>query len=743
MSIAVLVVLIAFAVYWYAVRPLPKTSGEITAPIRANATIKRDARGVPHIEAASWQDAIFLQGFVTAQDRLWQMDALRRLGEGELAEVFGQGALAQDERTRRMRLGEIADAGVTRLRPQDRTVFIEYARGVNYFIDRRRGDYSLEFSIPGREYAPKPWTIKDSLAIALVMYRTLTDDSKNDFDRGVLLSAGADPEKFQILFPAVQGQFVSPGSNAWAVSGTHTMDGKPILANDPHLEYGIPGTWHLVHLKAPGLNVSGAALPGVPSVITGHNEQIAWGVTNLAADVMDLYAEQMDDSTGRYAYQGTVQQAQLDRQFIGVKGAKPAEVDIWVTRHGPVIFHQNGRSYSMRWSATDGFGFPFFDLDRAQNWQQFRSALAVFWGPGQNFAYADKSGHIGYQATGAVPIRGNFESNVPLDGASGKFEWNGYIPFDQLPSFCDPAGGIVATANQDPFPSSFPYRVNGRYDDAYRVDQIRARLRAKPRLTVSDMLAIQKDVYAAYDHFLAEQVLAACQKKGSRDELVRDSIPLLRGWNGQMDKDEAAPMMVEALSDNLRQSMVRLSLQPGRENTEIAVLPRWGVVQNLLDTRPAGWVANNDWDTWLLNNFSAALQEGRKRQGSRVASWRWGRLLEWTFAHPVGKQLPLVSGYFDIGPIQMSGSGTTVKQTTPSLGPSERMVVDLGTLDESVQNLAVGESGYVASRHYKDQWSAYYVGKSFPMEFDNVHATDVLRVRAESFPPSSGDNHWQ
>lgn len=730
-SIAVLVVLIAVAVYWYAVRPLPRTSGEITAPIRANATIKRDAQGVPHIEAASWQDAIFLQGYVTAQDRLWQMDTLRRFGEGELAEVFGPAALAQDERTRRMRIGEIAATNAERLRPEERAVFVEYAKGVNYFIDTHRGNYSLEFSLPGREYAPKPWTLTDSMAIALVMFRTLSDQSGGDLDRGTLLSASADPKKFHVLFPAVEGQFASPGSNAWAVSGAHTADGKPMAANDPHLEYGIPGTWHLVHLKAPGLNVSGAALPGVPTVITGHDEQIAWGVTNLESDVMDLYAERMDEKTGRYVYQGAIQQAQLDRQFIGVMGKKAVEVDTWVTRHGPVIFHQNGHDYSVRWSATDGFGSPFLDVDRAQNWQQFRAALATFWGPGQNFVYADRAGNIGYQATGATPIRGNFDSNVPLDGPSGNFEWNGYVPFTQLPSFYNPANGMVTTANQNPFPADFPYRMNGHYDDAYRVNQIRARLRAKPRLTVTDMLAIQKDVYSAYDHFLARQTVAAYGKKGSKDEFVRDSIPVLRSWDGQMDKDKAAPMMMEFLSEGLRRSLVRLDLQPGRQNTPLNVLPQREVVQSLLASRPGGWVANNDWDAWLLSNFSAALQQGRQRQGSRITNWRWGRLLQWTLAHPVGKELPFVSGYFDIGPIPMSGSGTTVKQTTPTLGPSERMVVDLGDLDKSVQNLPTGESGFVASGHYKDEWAAYYVGKSFPMEFNNVQAKNVLRVRAE------------
>jgi penicillin G amidase len=342
--------------------------------------------------------------------------------------------------------------------------------------------------------------VTDSVLVGLAMFRDLTDSSKFEFAKGRLMAI-ADPAKVISLFPAIQGQFVDVGSNAWAVSGAHTADGKPMVANDPHLAYGIPGAWHLVHLKAPGLNVSGAALPGVPCVITGHNEQIAWGVTNLSADVLDLYAEQMDERTGRYLFRGKTEQAQLDRQTIRVRNGKPVEVDVWVTRHGPVVGSENGKTHSMRWSAMDGFGFPFCDIDRAQSWRQFRAAVSRYWGPGQNFVYADRAGNVGYQAGGRVPIRRGFEGDVPLDGASGRYEWDGYIPFAAMPSEYNPASGIIATANQNPFPPDFAYHVSGNFADTYRVQQIRALLCAKSSLTVRDMLRVQKDVYSPYDDF--------------------------------------------------------------------------------------------------------------------------------------------------------------------------------------------------------------------------------------------------
>ena len=265
------------------------------------------------------------------------MDGLRRFGAGELSEIAGAAALPADEQSRRMRMRALAEADVARLRPEDRAVFVQYARGVNYFIDTHRGAYSLEFSLPAHEYDPRQWSMTDSALIGLVMFRNLTDSSKFEFAKGKLFATG-DVPKLKVLFPSLEGQMESPGSNSWAVSGAHTQDGKPMLANDPHLAFGIPATWYLVHMKAPGLNVSGASLPGVPCVISGHNDQIAWGVTNLEEDFQDLYVEQFDARNGHFVYQGQLQQAQLDRQVIGVKGAKPVELDTWITRHGPLLF---------------------------------------------------------------------------------------------------------------------------------------------------------------------------------------------------------------------------------------------------------------------------------------------------------------------------------------------------------------------------------------------------------------------
>lgn len=735
-SVAVVAILFFGCVYWFAIRPLPKTSGEITAPISGAASVERDARGVPHIEAGSLSDAIFLQGYVTAQDRLWQMDILRRYAAGELSELQGPETLALDQAARLLRLRAIADQSVAQLSAEDRAILVRYAQGVNYFIDTHRGDYSLEFSIPLHSYEPRPWTLTDTLLVGLAMFVELTDSMKDDINRRVMLDKSGDPAKFHRLFSAIDGGAVNPGSNAWVVSGAHSGSGKPMVANDPHLRYQVPGTWYLIHLKAPGFNVTGATLPGIPCVISGHNETIAWGVTNLQADVLDVYSEQINTNTGRYLFQGQPAQAKLDQESIAVKGGKAVPMNMWVTRHGPV-FTENGKSYSIHWTGAEGFGFPFLKLNQAKNWSEFRKALEPYWGPAQNFVYGDRDGNIGYQAAGRVPIRRDFDGNVVLDGSSGKFEWDGYIPYEQMPNVYNPPSGVIATANQNPFPKDYAYHVDGNFADRYRVEQIRARLNAKAKLTVDDMLVVQKDVYSSYDLFLAKQALAAYGKASqpAKNGLVKPAIEVLRSWNGQMEAAQAAPAIVELFNKQLQIAFVKILLP--KETAVPEVTPRPQVIETLLRERPHGWVPNDDWDTWTLATFASALDKGRERLGSAVAGWRWGHLLYWKFEHPVIKQIPPVSWFFDFtyqrnaGPFEMSGSSTTVKQTTPILGPSERMVVDLGDLDRSVQNLVLGESGSVSSSHFEDQWPAYYYGKSFPMQFNHVDAKDTLRVKPQ------------
>ena len=740
-SIAVLALLVLAAAYWFAWRPLPKTSGTLDAPIGAPATIVRDARGVPHITARSWQDAVFLEGFVTAQDRMWQMDNLRRFAAGELAEVYGPKLLDQDRVSRRMLMRQIAESYLQRANAEERELMVQFARGVNFYIRSQRGNYSVEFSLP-HSYDPRPWTPTDSLLVTLSMFRDLTTSWKGDIARDHFMRTAKDRAKAEILFPPTEGDPVAPGSNAWAVSGTHTYDGKPMLANDPHLGPTIPSIFYLVHLKSPDMDVTGATIPGLPGVIIGHNRDIAWGLTNIGADYQDVYEEQIDVRTGRYTYDGKQEQAILNRQMIGVYGSRPVEIDTWITRHGPVFFSDGNRNYALRWTATDGYGYPILDMDRARNWDEFRTALKRFWGPPQNCIYADRNGHIAYHAMGGMPIRRGFRGELPLDGSSSKFEWQGYVPFDQLPSYFDPPVGVIASANQNPFPLDFPFQVDGRFAAPDRIRQIRARLGTKARFTVKDMLSIQTDLYSAYDHFLASQAIAAFERKRGGDALLKEGADVLRRWSGQMDKQAAAPVITQLMSSNLQRQLLGIARsggaagQPGARGVQQAARtnepiadpePNPEVVVRLLSARPTGWV--DDWDALLVRVLKSSLEEGRNRLGTPISAWKYGSLFRWEIRHPLAGEVPVLKNYFDIGPIPMSGSSTTVKQTTRTVGPAMRMVVDLGKLDGSVQNIAMGESGHVVSSHYKDQWNAYYTGTSFPMLYDHVEAQSTLELR--------------
>jgi penicillin amidase len=729
LSIAVLLVLVLAAVYWIAYRPLPQTSGQISAPVSARAAIARDALGVPHITAGEWEDAIFLQGYATAQDRLWQMDVIRRLAAGELSEVFGPSTLELDREARRLRMRRIAEDHAQALLPADRAIFAAYARGVNYFIETHRNALPLEFTL--LRYDPRPWSIVDSLLCGLQMYRSLTITWREQLRKMTML-AGGDPAKVSLLYPARAGTEFQPGSNAWVISGKHSASGKPILANDPHLDWSIPSPWYQVHLEAPGLNVSGVSLPGVPCVIVGHNQRIAWGVTNLGFDVQDLYIEKINPQTGQYVFHGQVQQARSESEWIRVKGARPIEFRQWVTRHGPVAFSDNGHYFALRWAAAEqgNLAFPFLDLNRASNWKEFTAALGRYPGPAQNFVYADVDGNIGYQAAGMLPIRKNFDGDVPVDGSSGELEWEGFIPFDQLPAFYNPPRGWIVTANQNPFPENYPYRVSGEFGAPYRSGEIRDRLIARSEWKPQEMLDVQKDVYSSFLNYLARQIVAAYErKKPAKSEAqpeIGDAIALLRSWNGQMEEQTPTPLLITLTYDQLRKAAVHVAW-PSAADTDI-YRPYMApvAIQRILESSGRGFFG--DQDEALLRALGAAIEEGKRTQGSNLAKWDYGRYNVLTIKHPVGSQLPVFGVYFSIGPAEMSGSSTTIKQTSAVLGPSMRFVADLGNWDGSFNNVDIGQSGQILSRHYKDQWDAYYVGKSFPMQFEKVDAKDTLMV---------------
>jgi penicillin amidase len=722
LSIAVLLAALLVAAYWYAWRPLPQTTGELSAPVSAEASVARDAIGVPHITAANWEDAIFLQGFVTAQDRMWQMDALRRLAAGELAEVVGSPALASDQEARRLRLGHIADEAERNLPAADRAVLAAYARGVNFYLETHRGKLPLEFKL--LNYDPRPWRVRDSILAGLQMYRTLTTSWREEINKLHMVQKG-DRAKVDFLFPVRTGGEVQPGSNAWAITGSRSATGKPILANDPHLEFSLPATWYMIHLHAGDLNVTGVSLPGVPAVIIGHNERIAWGVTNLQFDVQDLYREQLDPRSGRYVYQGKLEQARLDREAIAVGGAKPFLFEQWVTRHGPVFLNDENQNYALRWAAADtGFQFPFFDVNRARNWDEFTAAIARFPGPGQNFVYADIDGNIGYHATGKLPVRPpNCHGDVPADGASGDCEWQGFIPFDDLPHFFNPAGGAVVTANQNPFPDDYKYPVAGDFAAPYRAREIRTLLDRQPKWQPRDMLNVQKDVYSDFSYFLSRQLIQAAD--AAKNTQQREAIDLLRSWNGQMEKGTAAPMILALTYEQLKRALAD-RVAPGLADAYTFPMAP-AVIEKLLRERPAGWF--DDYNALLLRCLSRAIDEGEKTEGSRISRWDYGQFDRLRIDNPVEGQLPLIGRYFNIGPVPMSGSPTTVKQSSGKLGPSMRMIVDFSDLDHSLQNITIGESGHVLSKHYRDQWGAYYGATSFPMQFHKIDARETLTIK--------------
>lgn len=714
------------ATWWFAYRPLPQTSGSIQAPIGAQATIARDGLGVPHITAASIEDALFLQGYATAQDRLWQMDGLRRVAAGRLSEVFGAAMLEADREARQLRMERIAEQGAAALPAADRAVLAAYARGVNFFLETHRSSLPLEFSL--LRYEPRPWTVKDSLLIGLYMYRALTSTWRQKLQKSTLLDGG-DAAKVNYLFA---GGDVRPGSNAWVLGGGHTAGGRPLLANDPHLEYSIPNLWHAVHLKAPGLDVAGAALPGVPCVILGHNDRIGWGVTNLQFDVQDLYIEKLDPRTGAYVFAGKLEQARLEREVIPVKGRAPVEFAQWVTRHGPVLRDGN-RLLALRWAAAEpGYAFPLLDLNRARNFQEFTAALARYPGPGQNFVYADVDGNIGYQATGRLPVRKNYDGSVPVDGSTGECEWDGFIPFEQLPRTYNPDSGVIVTANDNPFPAGYPYRVSGNFASPYRARQIRDLLLRRKDWRAEEMTAVQKDVYSGLCDLLARQVVAAWDRRGLASPGLADAVRVLRSWNGQMEGGPA-PLIATLVFQHIRKAVGERAT-PGKGADFDVPLPVGvdsvqaapAAIERLLRERPKDWFA--DYDQLLLRAFLDAVEEGRRIQGRNVSKWDWGKYNQLLLEHPVGSHLPLVGTYFNIGPVEQSGSSTSVKQTTRRMGPSMRMAIDFAGLDKSRLNLLSGESGQILSRHYKDQWDAWYYGSSFPMQFRKVDAKSTLVV---------------
>jgi len=766
-SVVLLLAIVGGGVWlrWRTRASLPVLDGAIPTPgLSARVEVLRDARGVPHIRAQTVADALFAQGYATAQDRLWQMDLSRRKAEGELSEIFGDRTLSLDIESRTLGFPQVAGRALADLSLDERRLLNSYARGVNAFIESHRDRLSLEFLM--MRYQPQPWREIDSVAVALNLATALSQSWEGDLMREHI-GAKLRKEFFSDVFPdhsaldvpvadvpasKQQGQkrvgtnlgndpsqnnplteafsptrMESPGgvgSNNWVVNGSHTKSGKPLLANDPHLAHSIPSVWYMIHLKAPGLDVTGVSLPGLPLVIIGHNERIAWGMTNTAPDVQDLYIESFNfRDPKKYLHNGQWVDADVRDESIKVRNQRDYHLTITVTRHGPVISHDGDRDLALQWTLLRPHvvRLPFLRIDQATNWQEFTAALRDFNVPMQNYVYADSEGNIGYYAAGLVPIRKHGDGAVPLPGSTDDFEWTGFIPFDELPHSFNPPSGMIATANGRIVPDNYPYFITAKWEAPFRTARIFQLLREGGSFTSWDMLRIQTDILSLEDEWLAKRLLAAAGQQPPSSPEPRFALSVLRDWDGEARADSAATLVLEVTRHALLVRILKSKL--GDSLSEYHWPMSTIFLQNVLEQNLSRWLPPGDTDFNMT--LMRSLDEGIRQIPALVhsqnhAAWRWGDTIPLTFHHPLSGGLPLLGRWLDVGPFPQAGTGTTVKQTTPHLGPSMRMVVDFSDLDQSVQNITLGESGQVLSPYYRDQFSAWYDGRSFPMLFSDA-----------------------
>jgi penicillin amidase len=769
---------------------LPVLDGDVrlavsnTSGISAPVTVRRDQHGVPHIDAASQDDLFLAQGYVTAQDRLWQMDAFRRNASGELAEILGASMTKHDMAQRVFQYHRTAQRIYDHLTADERARYDAYARGVNLFIAQNQGSLPPEFRL--LHYRPKPWSGVDSISVGMLMVDMLDSrwnvklareqisaklhSPKLESDlypvgswrdhppTGVLLDLSQphpvppstidedddrsetsimpseDLRRLRELLGWSACEDCSAGSNNWVIAGKHTASGKPLLSNDMHLGLNEPNIWYMADLRGPGFHAAGVTLPGFPFVVAGHNEHVAWGFTALYGDTQDLYVEKLDGGGNYQDADGSWKPLGVDHEVIHVRGGKDVALDVQLTSHGPLlnpIFKTETRPIALKWTLYDASlnSIPLYAMNTASNWTEFSSALGQWCWPTQNIVYSDDQGHIAYHAIGKMPLRPAGLQGVPIQ--NGSHEWQGYIPFESLPSSVDPPSGFLATANSRVTTDAAPFPLTLDWAEPYRAERIYKLLQGREQLRPEDMLAVQTDVYSELDQEMGHRFAYAIDHAaGQNDDRLRKAADLMRSWDGRLTEDSAAASLVA----QTRRAIWPLILEPklGNDAADYTWAESAFAEEEIVMHGSPEWLAPGykDWDSLLTDAVRRALKDGHAP--ADVGKWRYGSWHVVEIDHPLAGFLPLVGRLANTGPFPLSGDTVTVKQVSRSFGPSQRFSMDWNNIDGSTENIVLGESGNPFSAYYRDQWKDYYGGSTFALPFTpeavSAQAVHTLRL---------------
>lgn len=784
-------------------RSFPVVDGEIQVPgVEGEVRIYRDAYGVPQIYASSHHDLFFAQGYVHAQDRFWQMDFWRHMGAGRMAELLGKPMLETDRFLRTLGWERVAEQELALLGEDENAILDAYSAGVNAYLDQVNGSsLSLEYyflRLINKEYQPAPWTPLNSLTWAKAMAWDLRSNLDTEIDRALMLQTlsrnqlefiypayPADhpiivpdfnlpaPEKqsSEIIQPPNPNQLsalLSPlyrevaanlasldrisggggeslGSNSWALSGDLTDTEKPYLVNDPHLGSQMPSIWYEVGLHCLEitedcqLNVAGFSFAGTPGVIIGHNDRIAWGLTNVGPDVMDLYIEKINpENPAQYLTPDGWVEMESVLEVIHIAGEDPVELEVHLTEHGPVIGSVYGLenfgeesglaipdnyALALQWTALEPSCIfcSIWEINLANNWEEFREAAEDFSVPSQNLLYADVEGNIGYQMPGNIPIRvEGHNGTLPVPGWNRDYEWLGYIPFEKLPHTFNPSRGYIVTANNAVVGAEYPYLITEQWNHGFRAKRIVTLIeKAEDPISVNDLKKMQGDNYDEMAALLVPLIL----EQPYTDPDLQAAQDLLRGWDYQADLDCAPAALYMVFWQHFAANITQDNLP---DDFQIGVGSRAKeIVRQLLAQPDNPWW--NDSSTSKRENMEDILQltleesyqELVKTQGKDPQDWQWGELHTVTFLHQVMDSFPFVRNAFNRGPFQTSGGSEIINATgwdpdTPyqvDWLPSMRMIVDLSNLDNSLSIHTTGQSGHAYHPHYIDMaelWRKIY-----------------------------------